>query len=134
MYTRRYYSLLRVSLLVTTFVLVFDSGILSPVTKIISDNTMHYVADVGVSMFASVEPNELNTLTAQITEKQRELEAREAALREREIKARDYGIGTVDYSTYILSTAVFILTVLIVLNYAMDFARIRKTRYERAIG
>lgn len=134
MHTSRYHSLLRISLLVTAFLLLFDGGFVTPLTKVLSDNTMRYVAEVGVTMFASVEPNELNTLTAQITARQRELDAREAALREREIEARDFGSGANDYSTYILSAILFVLTVLIVLNYAMDWARVRKINYERAMG
>ncbi len=134
MYATRYHSILRISLLVVAFVLLFDGGFIAPITKQLSDNTMRYVAEVGVSMFASVEPNELNTLTAQISERQRELDAREAALREREIQARTYDVGSTDYSTYILSTILFILTVLIVLNYAMDWARVRKESYENAMG
>ncbi len=130
----RYHSLLRVSLLVATFMLIFDGGFIAPVTKVLSDNAILYVADVGVGMFASVSPNEINTLTAQISERQRELDAREQLLNEREIKARTYDTESTDYSTYILSAILFILTVLIVLNYAMDWARVRQTNYERAIG
>jgi hypothetical protein len=129
----RYISILRVSLLTTAIALIFDGGFVLPVTKQLSDNTVMYMADVGVGVFARVEPNELNTLTAQISERERELNAREAALSEREIQARSYTTNDpVDYSTYILSLILFVLTVLVVLNYAMDFARARHSYYERA--
>ncbi len=82
-------------------------------------------------MFASVPENEINSLSAQISAKQRELDAREAALSEREIAARDYGASDSanNYSTYIISVILFILTVLLVLNYAMDWVRVRQLRY-----
>ncbi len=135
MMATRYHSFLRISLLVATVVLLFDGGFFSPVTKELSDNTILYIGSVGAGMFASVPPNEVNTLTAQITERERELDAREGALREREIQARSYDTDT-DYSVYILSGIVFILTVLIVLNFGMDWMRVRKYRefYEKSMG
>lgn len=129
----RYHKCLRVSALVTAFVLLFDSGLVFPVTKQLSQETFSYLASVGSGMYAVVPPNEINTLSAQLAEQQRNLDAREAALREREIAARDYG-GDTDYSTYIISAILFILTVLIVFNYAMDWARVRAMRNEHAIS
>ena len=130
----RYRSFLRVSMLVMACVLVFDSGILFPITKQLSDQTGAYLASVGagVGATASVEPTEINTLSAQIADRQRTLDAREAALREREIAARSYEESAVtDYSTYIISVILFILTVLLVLNYAMDWSRTRALRYAK---
>lgn len=133
MYVSRYHKFLRISLLVTAFVLVFDSGLLFNVTKNISDDTISYVGSVGSSVFASVPPNEINTLTAQISEQQRILDAREAALNEREIAGRTFTTNPeTDYSTYIISTILFIIIVLLVLNYALDLARVRNMTYERA--
>jgi hypothetical protein len=130
-----YSSFLRISALVTALVLMFDSGILLPVTKQLSDTTISYVASIGagVGTSASVPENELNALSAQIAERQRVLDAKEAELNEREIATRSFNTaGTAEnLSTYILSTILFILTVLIVLNYAMDWARVRSYRYER---
>lgn len=135
MQVSRYHRFLRVSVLVALFALVFDGGFIFPVTKQLSQNTYMYLGSVGSSMSAVVPPNEINTLTAQITEQQRNLDAREAALREREISARSYDTGGTDYSTYIISIILFILTVLMVLNYAMDWARIRKINtYEKSMG
>lgn len=131
MLVNRYHSFLRVAMVVTAFVLLFDGGFLFPVTKQLSGVTKMYVASVGTGMFASVPENELNSLSAQISAKQRELDAREAALNEREIAARNFGSSdtTGNYSTYIISVILFILTVLLVLNYVMDWVRVRKLRY-----
>jgi hypothetical protein len=133
-----YSSFLRISVLVTALVLVFDSGILIPATSKLSDVTIQYVASVGagVGTSASVPENELNALSAQIAERQRVLDAKEAELNEREISTRSFNTSgtTENLSTYILSTILFILTVLVVLNYAMDWARVRSYRYERQIG
>lgn len=127
----RYHRFLRISLLVTACVLVFDSGILFPVTKQLADNTYLYLGSAGTGVFASVPQNEINTLTAQISERERELDAREAQLREREIATRDFETGSEpDYSTYIISFILFILSVLIVLNYAMDWTRVKNRHYE----
>ena len=137
MKVNRYHSFLRISILVSAFALIFDSGILFPVTKQFSDNTISYVAGTAgsVGMFASVPQNELNTLSAQIAEQQKMLDAREATLRAREISARGYDSGgSIDYSTYIISVVLFILTVLLVLNYVMDWVRIRRFAYEKSMG
>ncbi len=132
----RYHSFLRISILVSAFLLVFDSGILNPITQQLSNQTLMYVADVGVGASATVPENEINALSAQIAERQKILDAREAELREREIASRDFGSSdsTTDFSTYVISTILFILTILLVLNYAMDWARVRSFRYEKQIG
>ena len=121
-----YHVLLRVSALTLALMLLFDSGILSPVTRTLSQDTQKYLANV-VSVGAAVEPTALNTRTAEISAWERELDAREAALSERELaiglSAGESGADS--RSTYILSIVLFILTVLIVLNYTLDFARVR---------
>jgi len=114
---------------------VFDSGILSPLTAKLSDNTYSYLGSVGTGVFAGVPENEINQLTAQISERERTLDAREAALREREIKASPYDASTsTDYSTYIISVILFIIIVLLLLNYIMDFNRIKKMSYEKQVA
>jgi len=118
-----------------TVVLVFDSGIISPLTATLSQNTYEYLGSVGTGVFAGVPENEINTLTAQISERERTLDAREAALREREIQTRPYDTSSdTDYSTYIISVILFIIIVLLVLNYIMDFTRIKKMTYEKQVG
>ena len=119
----RYHSSLRVSLVVVALALVFDGGFLIPLSKELSDNTIDYLAN-SVGIYAQVSPNEINEITA-------ELSARERALEEREIAAREFNTKEEnDYSVYILSTILFILTVLIILNYAMDWIRVRSLAHE----
>jgi hypothetical protein len=132
----RYHSFLRISLAVSVFLLLFDGGFITPITAQLSDTTIAYLGSVGSSVFASVPANEINSLSAQISERQRELDARESALREREIAGRSFDTqGTTDYSTYILSVIVFILSVLMVLNFCMDGIRLRKMGlYEKQMG
>lgn len=121
-----YRSVLRVSLLSTALVLVFDSGIVSPLTKHLSDGTVAYLAQSSSGVFAQVAPNELNTMTAELRVREEDLDRREAALRD--IEARTYDSGTPDYSTYILSVVLFILTVLILMNYILDWRRVQLMR------
>jgi len=136
MHVTRYHKFLRTSLLIASFVLVFDSGILFPITKQLSQSTTSYLANVSNGgMYAVVPQNEYNTLSAQLSEQQRLLDAREAALRDREIANRTYDTtGSNEYSTYIMSIILFLLTVLIVFNYAMDFMRVRQMNYEQKLG
>jgi hypothetical protein len=112
---------------------VFESGIVSPLTKQLSDNAFTYMASNAVGVMVGVPENEINALTAQITERERELDAREAKLAEREIDRRDFGtVPTRDYSTYVLSVILFVLTTLVVLNYVLDWNRARRMiSYER---
>jgi hypothetical protein len=129
-----YHKFLRTSMLVVAMLVVLDAGLLSPITKQFSNTTMRYVANVGTGMYASVPANEYNELSAQLAEQQRILDAREAALREREIRGRDFDSGeNSEYSTYVLSIILFILTVLVIFNYIMDFARSRALRYEPVV-
>ncbi len=125
-----YHQILRSSLLVLILMLIFDGGFITPVSKHLSDNTISYLAN-SVGVFAQIEPNDLNVLTAELTRRQRELDEREAALRTIEARAFDTG-SSPDYSTYILSLMIFILTVLIVGNYFLDWRRNRTLEYARA--
>lgn len=125
----QYHRVLRVSAVVCAIVLVFESGLLSESTAVLSQNTHQYLASA-IGINASVKPTELNQLTAAITQKERELAAREAALREREIAV---GISSgeqagVDTATYILASILFILLILILLNYTLDYLRARENR------
>ncbi len=124
-----YHRCLRVSALVCSFVLLFESGLLSSSTAQISRGTHAYVA-TAVGMSAGVDPTELNTFTAELTQQKRELEAREAALKEREISVNlnDGSVVTNDTTTYVLASILFILLLLILLNYVLDYIRIRENR------
>ena len=119
-----YHRILRVSAVVVAFVLVFQSGLISDTTARLSQTTELYLANA-VGMNASVAPTELNQMTAQLTAQKTLLDQREAALREREINIEFGGGNSPDYSTYVLASVLFILLVLILLNYALDYFRYR---------
>lgn len=127
-----YHSLLRVSAVVFALVLLFDSGFISPLTKEMSDSTQDYLANV-TSVTASVEPTELNQITAELTKQKLALETREQELVEREVQiARNAETADTDRSTFILSIILFILLALILLNYGLDFARMRRMHNQPA--
>lgn len=128
-----YHRFLRVLSIVCAIALVFESGILSESTARLSQNTYAYLANA-IGMSASVKPTELNQLTASLTEKEQELAAREAALLEREI-AIDLSTGTTnnDNATYILASILFILLVLILLNYTLDYLRAREEQTPKTV-
>lgn len=113
-------------MVVLAFMLVFDSGLISESTARLSNGTQAYLA-TAIGVGASVQSTPLNEFTAELTSRQRELDAREAALREREIEVTlNNGIAGNDYSTYILASILFILLLLILLNYTLDYLRIRE--------
>jgi len=121
-----YHSLLRISAATLAVVLLFDSGLLSPVTKQLSQNTQDYFAQA-IGMYAGVQPTELNQITAELTQRDRMLSQREG-----EVSAREIAVGlaknnetSIDYSTYILSVLLFIILVLIIINYTLDYVRAR---------
>lgn len=123
-----YHSLLRIAAAVVAVMLVFSSGLLSLHTALLTQNAEQYLANaVGVSV--GVAPTELNQITAALTEREQELSARELALRERELAIgldTTGGAAGLDVTTFVLATVLFILLVLIVLNYALDYVRARE--------
>jgi hypothetical protein len=122
-----YHSLLRIASAVVAVMLIFEGGLLSPVTAQLANQTERYLANaVGVSV--GVAPTELNQMTAALTARERELDERELALSEREIEVgiNEGGVASVDSGTFVLATILFILLVLIILNYALDYARSRE--------
>lgn len=133
MYVSLYHKTLRVSAVVVALMLVFDSGLFSPVTKQFSDDALVYLTGTAIGMTASIKETKVNQMSAELRSWQDSLEAREAKLDARTISARDFGGGSglpLNLSTYILSAILFILTVLIILNYTLDFARMRRVPYE----
>ncbi len=122
-----YHKVLRISLVVLAVGLLFQSGLFYGPTAEWVRQTERYVASV-VGVQASVPPTELNQYTAALSSWERELEQREAAIREREITLRqtDGLAAENNYSTFILSALLFILLVLIVLNYVLDWLRARE--------
>ena len=123
-----YHSLLRIASAVVAVMLVFESGLLSPVTAKLANQTELYLANaVGVSV--GVAPTELNQMTAALTARERELDERELAIAEREIEVGLNAGGSIaglDSGTFVLATILFILLVLIILNYALDYAHHRE--------
>lgn len=121
-----YHRVLRVSSLVCAIALLFESGIVSQSTAQISSNTHLYLASV-TSMSASVNPTELNMLTADLAARETDLAGREAALVERQISVElSEGAQTNDKATFILAAILFILLVLILLNYVLDYLRLKE--------
>jgi hypothetical protein len=122
-----YHKVLRVGMLVTALVLVFQSGIISSSTRILSSNTTQYLAN-SVGAHVAVEPTELNTLTAEITAQKLALEQRESAIREREIEiGLEPGEAKMARETYILAALLSVLLALIILNYILDYLRTRES-------
>lgn len=118
-----YHSLLRVSSLSIAFVLLFESGLINPLTRELSENTHEYLASaIGVN--ATVSPNELNQLTAELTAQKQRLNEQEAALaRQIDVNLNRGSESSNDTTVYILSAILFVLLVLIVLNYTLDYVR-----------
>ena len=114
-------------------VLIFESGLLVRSTETVASNVREYLVGA-VGMTASVQPTELNQYTAALTQKEHELREREAVIAQREISAGlTESTGNSPASTYLLASILFILLVLILLNYALDFLRSREQRYTQTV-
>ena len=119
-----YHQFLRVSALALALVLLFDSGLVLPITKQLSTEAGYHVANV-VGVTVGVAPNDVNVLTSRITELETELEAKERLIA---VNVQNQADGGFDSSTFILSIILFILLTLIILNYILDYIRVRKTQ------
>jgi hypothetical protein len=119
--SEHYHSVLRIFVVVFALVLVFDSGLLINTTAIMSDMTQSHLANV-VGVSVGVAPTEVNQLTARITELERDLEQKERIIA---VNLNTATGSDFDLSTFILSLVLFILLVLIVLNYILDYLRLR---------
>jgi hypothetical protein len=102
--------------------LLFVSGVISPVTQELSVNTRLYLANT-IGMNAAVLPNEYNTLNTQLQTRAQELEQREIAVALKEKKS-----ATFDISTFTLSIILFVMLILLVLNYVLDFLRVQSKK------
>jgi hypothetical protein len=124
----KYHKVLRVSAVVCAFVLLFESGLVHESTRQLSIGTHEYLANA-VGATASIEPTELNSLTAELTAQKLALQQRETSIRDREI---DIGLlpgeSANQKTTYILAGVLFLLLVLIVMNYILDYLRLRELR------
>lgn len=124
MYTHSiYHRILRSGVLITAFLLIFESGVIVPRTAVLSLMTEQYLYANVVSMTASVAPNEVNTLAADLKKKGDELDQRE---REINAQAHDTSIVSLSPISYILTAILLGQTVLIVLNYFFDYRRARR--------
>ena len=124
----KYHKMLRVSAVVCTMVLLFESGLVHDSTRQLSIGTHEYLANA-VGATASIDPTELNSLTAELTAQKLALQQRETSLREREIEIGLLpGESANQKTTYILAGVLFLLLILIVLNYTLDYLRLRETK------
>ncbi len=125
-----YHKTLRVSAVVLAAVLLFESGFFSPVTAQLSQRTEQYLASA-VGITVGVPENGVNQLTTRIAELEAQVVDQSTQLRERDLNT---GLGGSfapgQTTTYLLSGILFILLLLIVLNYVLDFYRTRQSRYE----
>jgi hypothetical protein len=129
-----YHKLLRVSAVVLAAALVFQAGLVSNTTATMATQTQSYLANaIGVSV--GVSPTELNTITAGLTEQRLALDARENELRQREIAVGiETGGATQDMTTFILGLVLFIVVLLLVLNYSLDYLRYREIKLRQQGG
>jgi hypothetical protein len=119
-----YHSLLRVSALTLACTLLFVSGVLHPITSELTVNTEQYLATT-ISATAGVAPNEYNQITAALTEQRAALDARAANLEERELaigiansNERSWLQGEI--TTWLNSALLFIILILLCINYTLD--------------
>jgi len=121
-----YRSVLRVSVVVTAFILVFQSGMVDDRTAVVFSEATDglYATVVGAS--ASVRPTEINQITAELTKQQQLLASREEEIAEREIElglAQGSTGSSNQTTTYLLAAILLIQLILLVLNYALDYLR-----------
>jgi hypothetical protein len=125
-----YRSLLRVSVVVTAIVLLFQSGLVDDRTTVVFlDTTENLQAMVGLSV--SVAPTEINSFTAELTKRQQLLNAREETIASRE---NELGLtggsaqNNTETTTYILAAILLIQLILLILNYLLDYVRSRENQ------
>lgn len=122
-----YRSLLRITVVVMAVVLVFQSGVMLDRTAELFDQSADYLS-ASVGMSVSVAPTEYNTITSELTKQRQLLAAREAAVEEREVAVSLVSGSNnedQDRTTYLLAAVLFVQLVLIVLNYGLDYLRVR---------
>lgn len=124
-----YHKLLRISSVVVATVMLFQAGFVSSTTALMARGTQDYMANA-VGVFVGVAPTELNQMTAHITAEKLALDSREQAITEREIAIgiKPGSNSNQTTTTFVLSGVLFILLVLIILNYALDYLRAKEER------
>ena len=129
-----YHKILRISSVVLAVALVFQGGLVSNTTAIMATQTQLYLAN-SVGIFVGVAPTELNTITAGLTAKELALDSREKELNQREIAVEiDRGGATKDVTTFVMGLVLFIVVLLLVLNYALDYLRYRENKMRQEGG
>lgn len=104
-------------LIITLVFVVSFGGVFKLTAQNIYDKTLG-----AVGAYASVSPNEFNTLAQQIDERARFLDARELAIKEREEKiAQEFGGGDERKFVYFVFGFVMILLTLILINFYSDY-------------
>jgi hypothetical protein len=122
-----YHKILRVSSLVVATVLMFEGGLFSSATARLANQTELYLANA-VGVYVGVPENGVNSLTTRIAELEQEVGRKDEQLRDRELAlGLGGGASTSSTSTFVLAGILFIMLVLIVLNYALDYVRSRET-------
>jgi hypothetical protein len=109
-----YHSVLRVTALIFAMVLVFESGLLSPVTQ----RTSHLAGQQLASVVTGTVDTALYSEGSQTRALGEEATFSTQSLRE-----------PISKSTFLLSVAVFILLLLIILNYILDYLRRREKTF-----
>jgi uncharacterized membrane protein len=112
-----YQAFLRISALTLALVLLFVSGIFSPITQQLSQSTGSYLASA-IGVHTSVVPSELDTSSAHQDNKV----SQKASVG----SSQDFFKKSNEIPTYILSIILFIILVLIILNYVLDYFRGRQ--------
>ena len=129
-----YHSSLRVSAAVCALLLLFTSGLFVPQSAMVSNDFVSYMSANVVGVGASVQPNEYNMITAALTARETELDRRENMVAQREIASQVDRSRPESQSVlpYINAAILFILLLLIVLNYALDYMRQRQVAFSNS--
>jgi len=119
-----YHKILRISSVVCASVLLFQAGLISQTTATLATHTQLYLASV-VGVTAGSYPAETNQTAIELTQKNTEQFFNEEASRQNKVTVSfNSDTDTVqDQSTFILAALLFIILILIVLNYSLEFFR-----------
>lgn len=117
-----YHSVLRISVLVFAILLVFDSGLVSPQSNVLSISTQQYLANTISSQVGTVSVK--NDEHIAIITKTDEMVSGKGNFTT--ISLSEDIPQVMNKSTLILSSIVFTLLLLILINYVVDCIRTRK--------
>jgi hypothetical protein len=126
-----YRSVLRVSAVVTAFIMVFQSGLIDERTAVVFTEASDSLYATVVGASASVRTTEINQITAELTKQQQLLSAREETIGEREIElglAQGSTQSSNQTTTYLLAAILLIQLILLVLNYVLDYLRSKEQK------